>query len=127
MRQTGENYEWVLGIMHIKFSIKTSWRCSFWFINNFELAKGSCIHYVHKIFRKTNIPPPLPLPLPLPLTFLTCAYQRVRKVSFLENIAYLLNEWWMIPNVNASGLFSGNVIHSLYCTFLNIRGGLSCM
>ena len=42
--------------------------------------------YVHKIFRKTNIPYPL-------IRTRTCVYQGVRNVSFPESFAYVLNEW----------------------------------
>ena len=48
--------------------------------------KGSSIKYVRKIFRKTNISNPL-------IHTRTCAYQRVRNVSFSENFAYILNGW----------------------------------
>ena len=53
----------------------------------------SFIYYVRKIFQKTNISYPL-------IRICTCAYQRVRNVSFSENFAYVLHEWsrsyWLI-------------------------------
>ena len=49
-----------------------------------ETIGGSCIKYVHKIFRKTNISNPL-------IRTRTCAYQGVRNISFSENFPYVLN------------------------------------
>ena len=49
-------------------------------------------HWVHtQNIRKTNISYPL-------IRTLTCAYQKVRKVSFSNSFAYTLNEWslWVI-------------------------------
>ena len=48
--------------------------------------KGSCIKYVRKIFRKTNISTPL-------IRKRTRAYPGVRDVSFSEHFAYVLNGW----------------------------------
>ena len=42
--------------------------------------------YVRKIFPKTNISNPL-------IRTRTCAYQKVRNVSFSENFTYVLNGW----------------------------------
>ena len=47
--------------------------------------KGPFIHYVRKIFRKTNISNPL-------IRTHTCAYQGVTNVSFSENFACVLNK-----------------------------------
>ena len=57
------------------------------FVKNFFFMTstlGSSIQHVHKIFRKTNIYYPL-------IRTRTCAYQRVRNVSFPENFAYVLS------------------------------------
>ena len=44
------------------------------------------IYFVRKIFRKSNISYPL-------VRTRTCAYQRVRNVSFSESFANVINEW----------------------------------
>ena len=55
-----------------------------WFYENYMVLKESCIKFVRKIFRKTNISNPL-------ICTRSCAYQGVRNVSFSENFAYVLN------------------------------------
>ena len=50
-----------------------------------QLVKGSFIQYVRTILRNTNIFYSL-------INTSTCAYQKVRDVSFSENFANLLNE-----------------------------------
>ena len=47
----------------------------------------SSIEYVRKFLRNTNISYPL-------ICIRTCAYQGVRNISFLENFAYVRNEWF---------------------------------
>ena len=49
---------------------------------------GSFISYVRKIFRKTNLSYPL-------VRTPVCAYQEVRNVSFSENFANVINEWYL--------------------------------
>ena len=51
--------------------------------------KGPFIHYIRKIFRKTNISNPL-------IRTHTCAYQGVTNVSFSENFACVLNKWCLM-------------------------------
>ena len=57
------------------------------FSNSFIIFKyWECSYTRGQNFRKTNISYPL-------IRVCTCAYQGVRKVSFSENLAYVLNEW----------------------------------
>ena len=51
-----------------------------------KYSLGKLIYYVRKIFRKTNIPYP-------PARTSTCAYQKVRNVTFFETEAYVVNGW----------------------------------
>ena len=62
---------------------------------------GSSIKFVREIFRKTNISNPLILTS-------TCAYQGVRKVSFSENFAYVLNG---LPFMTFSYIFQESLLN----------------
>ena len=57
--------------------------------NNINISKRLFIYYARKVFRKTNISYP-------PKRTGTCAYQRVKYVSFMENFVQVLNGYFLI-------------------------------
>ena len=62
--------------------------------------------YVHKIFRKTYISYPL-------IQKRKCAYQGVRNVSFSENFANVLNEWFLSDRRLTENEIEQNITHCL--------------
>ena len=82
--------------------------------NEYNTNRGHSIStYIHKIHRKTYISHPL-------IRTRTCAYQRVRNVSFSENCAYVLNEWsHTYHRSNLHYTYTFNPFHA-YFLFLNL-------
>ena len=88
-------YIWMLGqwleilnLINFTVLVKIFWICTT-FCNNWpswQISLVSCIKYVPKIFQRTNISNPL---------ICTRTYQGVRNVSFSENFAYVLSDFFI--------------------------------
>ena len=57
-----------------------------------RITLGLFNYYVRKIFRKTNIFYPL-------IPTRACAYQWVKNISFSDNFANVINEWYFSKNL----------------------------